>query len=189
MIMRTAASARTIVRVLFASCAAVLACAACTSTATHPSEVTWGDLIEGDRLEAYLKSREADLKRLEAESASLTTQLSKSQASLDSVERALAAAEKTAKGSDAELVALRADVSRANEQLASARGRAADLEIRIAGLRAELKTLNHKTAVQERIAKNEVQLERLQGEVAMLERAVERTLVVRARHALQTEAL
>lgn len=189
MTVRTVPSSRTLVRVLSISCAALLGCAACTSTQTHPSEVTWGDLVEGDRLNAYLKSREADLQRLQAESAGLEAQLSKSSASLASVDRALAEAEKTASSSDAELVALRAEVSRAGEQLQSARTRAADLQAQIVGLRESLKTLNDKAAAQEQIARSEVQLERMQREVATLERAIDRTLLVRAKHALRTEDL
>lgn len=164
---------------------AALSCAACVSTETDPARVTWGDLSEGKRLEAYLESRRADLTKLETEAQSLSAQLSRKEAALDSVDVALAAAEKDAHNSDAELSVIRQELTRANAQLTATRAKAAELQTRIATLRANLMQLQDKRAAQEQIALSEVQLKRLQGEVEMLERTIERTLLVRARHALQ----
>gem|GEM_PF-2132055 len=171
-------------RIVLALCTVALACAACTSTETRPSQVTWGDLVEGNRLDAYLKSREADLKSLESQSAGLSAQLSKNEASLAAVEAALAAAEKTASQSDAELAAIRRNLESAEEELAEVRGRATDVQARIAGLRAGLQHVNDKATAQEQIARSEVQLERLQSEVAALEKQIQGTLLVRARDVL-----
>ena len=165
--------------------AVMIGCVACVSQETDPTRVTWGDLAEGKRLDSYLESRKADLAKLQTDAQGLSTTLSQRQAKLDAVEAALVDAERNASSSAAELAAIRQELTRSKEQLAAARARATDLQSQITNLRANLLQLQDKRSAQEQIALNEVKLQRLQGEVEVLERAIERTLLVRARHALQ----
>lgn len=175
---------------MFLGMAAIAGCiAGCVSQETDPTRVTWGDLAEGKRLDVYLQSRQADLTTLETQAQGLTTNLSQRQSSLDAVESALTAAEKDANKSDAELAAIRQELSRANEQTAALRSKAAALQEQISNLRANFMQLQDKRAAQERIAVSEVQLQRLQGEIDVLERGIERTVLARARHALQMSDL
>jgi chromosome segregation ATPase len=172
-------------RNLFCLAAIVMGGVACVSQETDPTRVTWGDLAEGKRLNSYLESRKADLAKLDAEARGLSSTLQQRQATLDAVEAALVTAERDASASATELTAIRNELARSNQQLAAAKTQAAELQAQVSSLRANLLQLQDKRAAQEQIALNEVKLQRLQGEVEVLERSIERTLLVRARHALQ----
>ena len=161
-----------------------------TTTETHPTRVSSADLWWGsDRLDAYLESRRGELQKLQGQASQLESRLYEREQELAKLNMRLK--QETAKTAEAEnkqrLVEqeVRAKQSQLNDiqtEVSGLKRKMSQLEVRLSN--AEEK---NKQRIKERIAEYEVAIEDLEGEVIVLERSIDRILLVRAKHAMESE--
>jgi chromosome segregation ATPase len=163
----------------------ILAAGGCTTQQTDPARVSWGDLIEGRRLDAYLESRRQELRALDQQSAALAARLDQRRGQLASLNRDLSQAQAKSAASRAELQKINGDVTTAQRELERLSADVERLRQESASLKLQATTAQERRAAAEQVARQEAELERLQVDITALEQAIERTLLTRARHALE----
>lgn len=160
-------------------------CAA--TTETDPSKVNWMDLtFKKDRLDAHLDSRRNELARLQSQARELENRLKKKDLELDTVNEKLQSAKAQSATQQRELDALNDDIKEKQNELSSLQAKLVQLQTEHSNLMSNLESLNqNKREVDAKIMRSETEIEQLQDEVAVLERAIDRILLVRAKHALE----
>ena len=160
--------------------------AGCATTETDPTKVSWGDLIRGDRLAAHLDARRQELKRLEAQSSALELRLLEKQDQLQSLNQKVQTARNLSNTANNELAGLNAEIETNQNELKQTLTKLQSLRAEEQGLRQSLATLNSdKRAMDEKLIRYELEIEQLESEVVVLENAIDRILLVRAKHALE----
>lgn len=159
-----------------------------TTTETHPTRVSAGDLWYGsDRLDAYLESRRKELRNMQMHAASLEAQLGAHKSELVSLDLALSKEQSQTSQVDRERQQLEQQVKQKLAELNDKEQEVQQLNAQMAQLESDLSTAKDKRAIQNQMAGFEVEIEDLESEIALLERSIDRILVVRAKHGLETE--
>ncbi|WP_177419863.1 hypothetical protein [endosymbiont of Lamellibrachia barhami] len=161
-----------------------------TTKETHPTRVSAGDLWWGnDRLEAYLESRKRELKSMQKHALLLESRLYDREEKLKSLDRSLKAESAKAENIEHKQREIERAVSKKRTELARVVKEVKGLKVELAKFESLLATAKErdKQIVKERMAEYEVEIEDLGAEVAVLERSIDRILLVRAKHALETE--
>nr|WP_281722625.1 hypothetical protein [Nitrosomonas nitrosa] len=165
----------------------VLLLSGCAATKeTNPSKVNWYDLTIGsDRLEEYIKSRKQELARLEQQSSVLEQRLVQKKIQLQELGTRLQSAEQDSSRSTKELTDLNQEIAIKKAELESVLSRLNQMKAEERQLKENLAHLTgKKREVDERLVRYELEIEQLESEVVLLEKAIDRILLVRAKHAL-----
>lgn len=172
-------------RIVAIATIALLGLAACTTNETAPSKVSWGDLAEGKRLDAHLEGKRRELRALSQEAEGLSERLNRRRDDLAIAARTLST--ESAKSAEA-----KRDERKINADIQSAQKKLEALEASIRLLRLDIEKLGlQKNKLENRreatrlIARRQIEVKKLEKEVVNLERAIERILLVRAKHGLK----
>lgn len=169
----------------FLVCLLVLLSGCSTTTETDPSKVSWGDLIRGDRLDAHLASKRQELSRLEQQSSALEQRLLQKKSQLKTLDNRVQTARKTSSSAEQELADLNDEITVKQAELESVLSKLQELKSEEQNLREGLAALNEdKREMDEKLVRHELEIEQLESEVVVLEKAIDRILLVRAKHAL-----
>lgn len=164
----------------------VLLSGCATTTETDPSKVSWGDLIRGDRLEAHLASRRQELARLEQQSSVLEQRLLQKKRQLKTLDNKVQSARKVSSSAKQELADLNDEISVKQAELESVLSKLQELRSEEKMLRESLAALNNdKREMDEKLIRYDLEIKQLETEVSVLEKAIDRILLVRAKHALE----
>jgi chromosome segregation ATPase len=159
-----------------------------TTTETHPTRVSAGDLWYGsDRLDAYLESRRKELKRMQSQAALLEVQLGARKSEMINLDSILRKEQANATQIDIERQRLESEVSQKLTELKNKEQEVQKLKTQMARLESDLSQAKDKRSVQNQMAGFEVEIEDLENEIAVLERSIDRILVTRAKHGLETQ--
>ena len=159
-----------------------------TTTETNPARVSAGDLWYGsERLEAYLESRRKELGDMQAHASSLGTKLELRKDELVRLDTALRGEQAKTGQVDRKRQLLEQEVQQKLAELNKKEQEVQKLKSELAQLESDLHKAQDKRAVNTQMAEFEVEIEDMEAEIAVLERSIDRILVVRAKHALETE--
>lgn len=168
--------------------AALLSLSACATNETDPAKVSMYDLWFGqDRLEQHLVDKRRELDELVAKTELIYQRIRAKSKKLAALESSIA--EETASGDEL--------FDRKNEMLLAV----SQQEKQLVAHRASLKTLNEQLVstqellvnmadpaeVQVEISRYEKEISDLENNIALQERAIDRILIARAKHELETE--
>ena len=160
---------------------------ACTTTETNPATVSWGDLIYGERLDSHLQQRLKVLEDLKQKVASLENRLLNSEGELDKLNLKLIGL----KNNSIQLNHLRnqllSDIQNKKKELATMTTRMKELKQKEGDLRESFSRLHDQRTVNEQLASYKIEISQLEGDISNLERSIERTILLRAKHALESQ--
>lgn len=157
----------------------------CATTETDPSKVSWGDLLRSDRLDAHLDSRRQELTRLEQQSSALERRLLQKQSQLKALDIKVQTARNLSESATGELTELNSEIAVKHDELETTLTKLKELRAEEQKLRQSLAGLNNnKREMDEKLVRYELEIEQLETEVVVLEKAIDRILLVRAKHAL-----
>lgn len=160
---------------------------ACTTTETDPSAVSWGDMLFGKRLDNYLATQKKTFFKLQAEANNLEKRLFIQENRLKELEQDIIVFKAQSAELHAENSNLETDVLKQKQRLQVAFNRVKNLRSEEKTLTSELAQLNDKQLVINRMLAQKEQVDILNSEVEILERAIDRVLLIRAQHALSVE--
>lgn len=165
------------------------AATACATRQVDPARVSWGDLLRGDRLQQHLQSRRAELHQLDQGAMVLAQLLAERTRALRTLDAELANQQAVSARSQQEVDAVRQSVAESQRQLTLARTRVHQLSMDLQRQRGTLAQTKAQQIEQDaEVARHKAELLELEREVGVLERAIDRTLLVRARVALVRHA-
>ena len=174
------------VLLLIALSAAALGCAA---TAKDPYSANTAEILFGDNVQRYLDGRRLTLQNLKNRVAELDDEILSTLGHLHSLERDLEAAEQRTGASDRELAALQAEVRMQKASAEASFERTNELKAKRDAMEADV------AAAQQNQAEDETQIEslqqevtRLEGDVVVLNRAIERNVNLKAEQFLSGSA-
>lgn len=156
-----------------------------TTNETDPTKVSWGDLLFGqDRLEDHLQERRNELAKLKKEADALGVRLSTKQQQLNQLDQKLNSVRQSNIRSKKELTQLQQDVKNKQIELQQTQEQIAALKQKEASLKAELETVKDKRTAAEKLTRYQIEIEQLETEVTLLEKAIDRILLVRVKKAI-----
>lgn len=167
---------------IFSSCA--------TTMETHPTRVSVGDLVFGrNRLDEYIESRREKLAVMQKEALDLEKRLQKKEQELAALDHKLRnettvalEVERKQKSIEKEVLDKQFELGKTTQDVVNLRQKLSHQEVLLGNAKEE-----NKRQIREAIAAYEIEIEDLESEVSVLERAVDRILTVRTKHALETE--
>ena len=163
---------------------------ACAPTAeTDPSKVSMYDLwFDQDRLESHLDSKRQELASLEAKSAALEKRLADKQDQLQGLDLALREEKQNKRAVDHAWTEVSQEIESTTAELEQVLRETKTLNTGLVLLESTLTvSSDEQQEVEDRIIGYQVEIDNLEAETVVLERAIDRLLAVKAKHALETE--
>jgi len=155
----------------------------CTTNETDPTRVSTGDILFGKkRLDIHLKNRRKELAVLQQKQTHLQKRLNERRFELNKLNQDLINTQKNSARIDKELLDISTELKNRQKQLETLEQRKRRLDTDIALLKSNLESRQNST---QDLAKLELQAEKLERDIKVIEQAIDRTLKVRARHALR----
>ena len=163
---------------------------ACATTQTHPARVSAWDLTVGKgRLDAYVESRRQELARLQEQALNLEKRLQIKENELAVLDEQLgketALARKAGNKQNAaeqQVLAQKTELNNIKQEIAVLKQKISEQETLLGNVKEE-----NKRRIRETIMAYEVEIEDLDAEISVLERAIDRIVLLRTKHALETE--
>lgn len=165
----------------------VFACS--PSNETDPSKVSMYDLWFGqDRLESHIDEKRQELLGLEQQSVALEKRLAEKQVELEGLDATLRKEKKNKQRVDRTWSEVSKEVDSKTVELQQVLRETKRLNTDLVMLKATLiSASDEKQEIEDQIELYHVEIEDLEAETTVLERAIDRLLAVKAKHALETE--
>lgn len=138
-------------------------------------------------MDIYLKARRKELQRMQEQASALETRLHKREKQLAVLERQLNRQNARTAKVERQQRALEEDVRKKRAESERMGHEISKLKQGLVAEEANLQTAKNKRAIRQKMAKYRVEIQDLESEVVVLERSIDRILLVRAKHALETE--
>lgn len=160
----------------------------CATSHTSAEKVSPWDLWSGDRLQQHLAERKLALDALRARVNKLAIDISQKTDELGALKRDMDAANADSAAADRTLQKTREDIQIRSAELSDIQRNILLLQEQIAHSERNLQSGKYTpTTDSTEVQKHREEISRLESEVALLGRSIDRILLVRAKHGLQTK--